>query len=339
MGKRHRQKRGDEESDIPPWRRPKRENVEKFEKVEEKPNRPKREKVEEKPDRPKREKVEEEREKFFSELPDDSFTPEEEHLRDVVLDFIDDFPSGKFATSSDVGEHEEIKKCAAALFPEGKSKGWLLEWIDRRIGGEVETLRVPGMQIYVGREGLGKAVADAKESFFASLSVDTLTPAEDELLNALLKFIDGSKSDVRLGWALKDRDVLRYRKELLPVTSAISMKDWIRARVSKHIDLVDDPTNPEISFLRLPTQDASRNREQSKEQLTTLAVRILDLRENDLRKQFDDIPGYVDGKFLQRAGIFFAKFRNRHLAEMALRDAEKAGLSVDFARRDMEVLR
>jgi len=104
------------------------------------------------------------KEQFFADLPDDGFTPEEETLREAVLNFLSahrgaDNPH----TLSDCANDAEVKTGRTALIPRGIPVS-LKEWVERRIGGEVEFHEVGSNQWAVGLLGtLDKALLDSKK--------------------------------------------------------------------------------------------------------------------------------------------------------------------------------
>lgn len=117
------------------------------------------------------EQIREAKEGFFERLPEDGFTPEEEQMRDALIQFISNFqsPDGAPPSLSAAGSDAQVREARAALLP--KSGVSLRDWIDRRIGGEVETLMPdegPGKPIYVGLRGV-----DDLEAKLASATTGT----------------------------------------------------------------------------------------------------------------------------------------------------------------------
>jgi len=94
-------------------------------------------------------------EAFFATLPDGDFTPEEDQMRDALLVFIEGWTSLDPPTLSKAGSVPEIQEARAALLPKGCGVS-LREWIDHRIGGEVETMPVGTMnsgEVAIGIRG------------------------------------------------------------------------------------------------------------------------------------------------------------------------------------------
>uniref|UniRef100_A0A7S2FAX7 Uncharacterized protein n=1 Tax=Alexandrium andersonii TaxID=327968 RepID=A0A7S2FAX7_9DINO len=96
----------------------------------------------------------ERREAFFEQLPPDGFTQEEEQLREALMGFIGDWQAPEPPTLSTAGSDPRVRDARAAFLPKGCGAS-LKEWIDRRIGGEIETT-VPeskGMEVALGFRG------------------------------------------------------------------------------------------------------------------------------------------------------------------------------------------
>merc|ERR1712113_387272 len=87
-------------------------------------------------------------------LPEGDFTPEEDQLRDALLVFIEGWTGVDPPTLSNAGSVPEVQEARAALLPKGCGVS-LREWIDHRIGGEVETMPCGTMnaQIAIGLRG------------------------------------------------------------------------------------------------------------------------------------------------------------------------------------------
>eukprot|EP00927_Polykrikos_kofoidii_P075003 TRINITY_DN7105_c0_g1_i1.p1 TRINITY_DN7105_c0_g1~~TRINITY_DN7105_c0_g1_i1.p1 ORF type:complete len:730 (-),score=161.31 TRINITY_DN7105_c0_g1_i1:182-2299(-) len=103
-------------------------------------------------ERPKREEGNHRRdqlEAFFESLPSDGFAPEEERLRDAVLQFLENWKGEEPPTLTHAGQDPDIKKGRISFLKNVSLK----EWIDRRIGGEVEMAMAPSEQWVVGIRG------------------------------------------------------------------------------------------------------------------------------------------------------------------------------------------
>lgn len=104
------------------------------------------------------EQLEQMREAFFDSLPADEMTPQEGDLRAAIMRFLEDWRQDSAPTLSVLGSAPDIGPCKKALLPKGVS---IHSWIDRRIGGEIETVaseKVPGQ---------------AQETFFGLRPIDT----------------------------------------------------------------------------------------------------------------------------------------------------------------------
>merc|ERR1712100_688612 len=88
----------------------------------------------------------------FDDLPEDGFTPDEEKMREALFDFIERWRDGT-PSLSDAGADEGIKRARMALLP--KELGISLkDWIERRVGGEIDTLRADDSgQTFIGFAG------------------------------------------------------------------------------------------------------------------------------------------------------------------------------------------
>jgi len=77
------------------------------------------------------------KEAFFATLPEDSFMQEEEDLRDTLLAFLGKWTGAEPPSLSDAGSDAEIRRARPAVLPKGCQVS-LKDWIERRIGGEIE---------------------------------------------------------------------------------------------------------------------------------------------------------------------------------------------------------
>ncbi|CAE6962148.1 unnamed protein product, partial [Symbiodinium sp. CCMP2456] len=73
---------------------------------------------------------------FFQGLSDESFSTEEENLRDSIFDFLAGWQKGmQKAKLSELSADARVQTCVRALLPASVS---LADWMERRIGGEIE---------------------------------------------------------------------------------------------------------------------------------------------------------------------------------------------------------
>lgn len=109
---------------------------------------------------------------FFDSLPEGEFTPEEENLRAALLAFLESWEGPGSPTLSQVASDPELRECRKALLPRKSDHHQanyivsIKEWIERRIGGEVE----------VGLDSLGEVRYD----FCGSLELLPREPRVDE---------------------------------------------------------------------------------------------------------------------------------------------------------------
>jgi len=101
-------------------------------------------------------------EAFFQGLPPDGFLPEEEQLREVLLNFIESWTGADPPTLSDITQDAEVRDAKGKCIPKSSGASFK-QWIDRRIGGEIATWRKDGRakEISVGLRELWGDVANA----------------------------------------------------------------------------------------------------------------------------------------------------------------------------------
>lgn len=160
---------------------------------------------------------------FFASLPPADLLPLEEALRQALLNWLQHKPGP---------------------FPLG-------EWIDRRIGGEVETRRDPWGFVEILLRGSAPPVAPTKgappqsggsvESFFAKLPKDGFKAKEQTLRDAIFQFLatwdlpEPATIEQLGGYAA----VQKARSDLLPWE--VRLEDWIERRIGGEIVLQKGP--------------------------------------------------------------------------------------------------
>jgi hypothetical protein len=93
----------------------------------------------------------EKREAWFADLPADSLTGEEADLREAVVAFINQWRGKDPPTLSFAGSDEKIRSARSVLLPRFIS---LRDWIDSRIGGEIELAFTEGStEVFFGFRG------------------------------------------------------------------------------------------------------------------------------------------------------------------------------------------
>jgi len=86
------------------------------------------------------------RDAFFDGLPADELTIQEQKLREALLEFLEKWPGDQPPTCTDLGKDTNITSCRKALLPPKVTHKC---WIDRRIGGEIETRIVDGNGFWI----------------------------------------------------------------------------------------------------------------------------------------------------------------------------------------------
>lgn len=100
-------------------------------------------------------------EQFFARLPDDSFTAAEDRMRAALMNFLAGVRPGETAILSKAGTDKAVAAAKAPLLTNGSLKIALKEWIERRIGAEIELSEEPNGQMAMhltpeGRQALPK---------------------------------------------------------------------------------------------------------------------------------------------------------------------------------------
>lgn len=89
---------------------------------------------------------------FFADLPDDSFTPGEENLRDAVLSFMESWAEEDLPSLSKATLDQNVRTAKAEALPKGNAVS-LKDWIERRLGGELEITRNEKGTLVIGIRG------------------------------------------------------------------------------------------------------------------------------------------------------------------------------------------
>lgn len=202
---------------------------------------------------------EEVRQRFFQSLPSTELTARELTLRDRLLDFCTSWessrPGGSLPLLSDACSDPAVRAAKAGLLPKGLP---FKEWIDHRIGMEIETREQPNGHCAIFFRGSApertssssrpstddieefKRVQEEKrEAFFATLPVNDFSEEELELRQALLTFIaqwPAKQGSPDLGKAGQDSIVQTCRAALLPKGCGCSLQHWIDRRIGGEIE-------------------------------------------------------------------------------------------------------
>jgi len=219
------------------------------------------------------------RESFFNELPSSELLPEELALRHAVLKFIDDWPrigaslgkpNGAVPVLSDLGQDQQVLSSKKFLTA---AKANLKEWIDRRIGGEVETRKDEKGQFQIWIRGAApprvrqtsqkvkgsgsdegasdkkpSKTASAADEWIANLPDDKHTDAEADLRQAILDYLQGKDKPIQLSEACKDRQITSCRSAFLP--PEVGLRLWIDRRIGGEVETSKDEVGKYTLALR-----------------------------------------------------------------------------------------
>lgn len=227
---------------------------------------------------------------WLASLPKSELTGPEAALRLALLNWLNGWPTNprrapdrEMAWISDAAMDEEIHRCRLALLPSNVA---LSEWIDSRVGGEIELRKAPQGQVEVmirgaipgappqrGQKGRppparveeprrhdpsgtrGKDVGGISD-FLDSLPADELTPQELALREAVLSFLQG-KDSPQLKDVAKDPAVASCRAALLP--PQVPLRSWLDRRIGGEVEV---QRNSEDHFvLRLRRAGSTGQRE------------------------------------------------------------------------------
>ncbi|CAE8725425.1 unnamed protein product [Polarella glacialis] len=169
---------------------------------------------------------------FLAKLPSDSFKPEEENLREVLVSALE---RGSLLLSQ-VKLNAKIIGATKAFLPGSVS---IEDWIERRIGAEVSLVTNEQGQRVCVLNG-SPAEDDTREAFFASLPRDSFSREEERLRLAIFDFLAAWSSQelATLAHAGGDRNVQDARKALLgPGDRVVSMREWVERRIGGELSL------------------------------------------------------------------------------------------------------
>jgi len=90
---------------------------------------------------------------FFEGLPPDGFLSSEEELREAIMNFLDGWQESQPPTIKQLERTPQIRELMKLCFSSAPSSVTLKMWIDRRIGGEINTWRKDGRsrEVYFGK--------------------------------------------------------------------------------------------------------------------------------------------------------------------------------------------
>mmetsp|Transcript_161983 Transcript_161983/g.311087 ORF Transcript_161983/g.311087 Transcript_161983/m.311087 type:complete len:475 (-) Transcript_161983:89-1513(-) len=205
----------------------------------------------------------EEEERWFSTLPADAFTEEEEQMRDAILQFLAAWTKKEMATLAQVENDEGVRSASSKLLPQAVP---LNSWIERRIGGEIKTrpvengqriieivsdeagnevkkrcqeIRAAAKQAALKQRAASQQAAADPSKFLDTLPEDRLTDEELNLRQALLDFLDTwfkrspNGPPPLLNELMANSAVSRCKVALLP--KSVFIKDWVERRIGGEI--------------------------------------------------------------------------------------------------------
>jgi len=193
---------------------------------------------------------EEKREAFFAALPDNGFSEEERLLRKALLHYVDSTRDFRPSLSG-AGSDPQVRETRGGVVPKGCGVS-LREWIDRRIGGEIETYE-HGREVCIARRKSAAEKRDKQdkasiqEAFFDALPADGFSPEEEAMREALLNFIQNWHNTdgvpPTLSNAGADAQVRDARTALLPKNCGVGVKEWIDRRIGLEVETIQLENN------------------------------------------------------------------------------------------------
>lgn len=183
-------------------------------------------------------------------------------LRDAVLAQLEGSVPGKVAdVIRKINNDPELAAVKLGLLPAQVS---LQQWINRRIGGEIEIFKDDvGRQCMRVRDLEGEVAADdlsTAEEFFETLPGDEFLPAEESLREALLAFLGGWRIPraAKILEATADQAVKKHFDVLFAGTSA-TLGQWIQKRIGGEIDVQGDGPGQTLRAAGAATPEPTAN--------------------------------------------------------------------------------
>lgn len=193
---------------------------------------------------------------FLDQLPSDGFTAEENLLRDAVLAVLE--RQGPSSVRQVMADREVNIRQKSLL----KGTVSLVDWVDRRIGGEVETVIGGGrdgarLQLRRGhskprtgiidefsgslRAGQGTRHRQHPRDWLANLPADSFLWQEARMRDTIFDFLAAWRSPEQATlWHLEtDHNIQVARHALLP--PGVLLKDWIEHRIGSEVHLEPHP--------------------------------------------------------------------------------------------------
>jgi hypothetical protein len=246
-------------------------------------------------------------EAFLNGLPDDSFTPAEDALREALLGVLANGP----LPTSQAKAHKEVLPSLRSFLPRSVQ---LQAWVESRIGAEVTAYEEGGIDMFRlnGNEPEQEASSHAQQpqvdpvqagederiSFFASLPADSFSQEEETLRLAIFDFLAlwRSKDLATLAHAEANKGVQSARDAFLP--QVVPLKEWMEARIGGEVSLetngkVQDAIKLDVAARKIVTDrykelEAKRKAEekpmtQAQRQAFLASLPSDDLKEEELR--------------------------------------------------------
>jgi len=174
---------------------------------------------------------------YLDSLPAGDFLPEEDHLRDCIIQVLERSDGHLGATTFMMVMRDPRVKAARNFLP---SFLGLEDWIERRIGGEVRVFSDAKHQGRIMCKFAGPSPEEKEnllERFLEDLPQDRHTAEEQNLRTALYAFLATVPPGhvALLNQAGANREVRQAKHALLP--KLISLKAWIERRIGSEIEL------------------------------------------------------------------------------------------------------
>mmetsp|Transcript_53300 Transcript_53300/g.98551 ORF Transcript_53300/g.98551 Transcript_53300/m.98551 type:complete len:445 (+) Transcript_53300:119-1453(+) len=169
---------------------------------------------------------------FFSQLPADDYVQNEELLRERILDMLVRAPTHALLVVDVMQDIDVDNVIRDWLQPNGVD---LIDWINERMGGEVECREDPLQPELVLR----------KDNFFGKLPLDSFTQEEKVLRRALRRFLKKWSNNSRhpnLSDAGTDKDISAAKRTVFDATG-VSLREWIDRRIGGEVETCQDANN------------------------------------------------------------------------------------------------
>jgi len=181
---------------------------------------------------------------FISRLPTDRYIDSEMQLRQAIIDLLQE--KAVAVPLTDVCRDPKVTEYRTELLP---SIIPLREWIEQRIGGEVETSKDETGRYMLAIKATGQHEGESKESkreqFFEDLPTDGFTHDEVQLRQALLDFLQNWKAaePPTLTNAGEDNNVKKWKMRVIPKGTPVTMRNWIDRRIGGEIELAESASS------------------------------------------------------------------------------------------------